>query len=56
MSQSWALSVIGIIFCISGVYLFYRKTYEEGEHLRMPIMLMVMGVILIALGTAKAFT
>jgi multidrug transporter EmrE-like cation transporter len=54
MGQSWVISGIGIFFCITAVYLFYRKAYEEGQRVTMPIMLMVMGVILIALGTAKS--
>jgi len=54
MNQSWIISGIGIIFCISGIYLFYKKAYEEGQRLNMPIMLMIMGIILIAFGTAKS--
>lgn len=54
MPQSWIISGIGIVFCATGVYLFYRKAYEEGENLIKPIILMIMGVILIALGAAKS--
>ena len=53
MWQAWAIGGIGIFFCFTGVYLFHKKAYEEGENMKMPIMLMVMGVILIGLGTAK---
>lgn len=53
MWQSWAICGIGTIFCLSGVYLFHKRIYEEGESLGKPIMLMIMGVILIGLGTAK---
>ena len=53
MWQAWAICGIGTAFCFTGVYFFYKKAYEEGENLRMPIMLMIMGIILIAVGTAK---
>jgi len=54
MPQSWVISGIGVAFCVTGIYLFYKKAYEEGENLSKPIMLLIMGVILIALGAAKS--
>ena len=53
MWQAWAICGVGTIFCLTGVYLFHKKVYEEGESLKKPILLMIMGVILIGLGTAK---
>jgi uncharacterized membrane protein AbrB (regulator of aidB expression) len=53
MWLAWSICGVGIIFCLSGVYFFHKKAFEEGQRLNMPIILMIMGVILIALGTAK---
>ena len=54
MLQSWVISGIGMAFCVTGVYLFYKKAFEEGESLKKPIIIMIMGVFLIALGAAKS--
>ena len=53
MWQAWAICGVGTFFCFTGVYLFHKKAFEEGQRINIPVMLMIMGVILIALGTAK---
>lgn len=55
MWQAWALCGIGTLSCFAGVYSFHKKTFEEGKRLNTPVMLMITGVILIAIGTAKYF-
>jgi hypothetical protein len=55
MWQAWALCGAGILFCIIGVYKFYRNVYEEDKKILSPVLLMIGGVILIGLGTAKYF-
>ena len=44
---------LGTIFCFTGVYLFYRNIYEKDRKILSPFLVMIMGVILIAIGTAK---
>jgi len=46
---------IGALFCCSGVILFFKKVYEDEQSLKWPAILMIMGIILIAAGTAKYF-
>lgn len=55
LQNPWVLCGIGILFCIGGVYLFFKNAYEEDRSLYWPIVMMVMGVILIAAGTARYF-
>jgi hypothetical protein len=55
MNNPWVLCGIGIAFCITGVYLFFKKIYEENQSVSWPFIIMVMGVFLIAAGTAKYF-
>lgn len=55
LNNPWILCGIGILFCIAGVYLFFRNAYEEDRTLYWPVAIMIMGVLLIAAGTAKYF-
>lgn len=55
LHNPWLLCGIGILFCVTGLYFFFRNVYEEGESLYWPIVTIVMGVLLIALGTARYF-
>ncbi len=55
MNNPWVLCGLGIAFCITGVYLFFKKIYEENQSVSWPFIIMVMGVFLIAAGTAKYF-
>lgn len=53
MNSTWTLWIIGFFFCLSGLYLFYRDAFEEDKKVLQPILVMVAGVVLIGLGTAK---
>jgi hypothetical protein len=55
MNNPWILCGIGIFFCVAGVFFFFKNVYEEGQSIRWPVIIMIMGVVLIAAGTAKYF-
>jgi hypothetical protein len=55
MWQAWALCVAGILFCVTGVYMFYRNVYEEDKKILAPVLLIIGGVFLTGWGTAKFF-
>jgi hypothetical protein len=51
----WIICAAGILFCLSGGYFFHKTVFEENGSLRWPLLIMLMGVILIAIGTAKYY-
>ena len=51
----WILCAVGIVFCLSGVYIFHKKIFEEKSSIRWSLLIMLMGVLLIAIGTAQYF-
>lgn len=53
--MAWLLCITGILFCLAGVYLFHKNAYEEKSSLQPAIAAMIIGVLLIAIGTAKYF-
>ena len=53
MAIAWLFCGVGTIFCFTGVYLFYRRIYEKDRKILFPFLVMIMGVVLIAIGTAK---
>jgi len=55
MNNSWTLCGIGILFCVAGVYFFFKNVYEENQSVLWPVIIMIMGVALIVAGTAKYF-
>jgi hypothetical protein len=55
MNNPWILCGIGFAFCITGVYFFFKYVYEENQSVSWPLIIMIMGVLLIAAGTAKYF-
>lgn len=56
MNQSaWLLCGTGILFCLTGIIFFYKSVFEEKKKVLPSILLMIMGVILIAIATAKYF-
>jgi len=55
MNNPWVLCGIGMVFCITGVYFFFKKVYEENQSVSWSLIIMAMGVLLIAAGTAKYF-
>jgi len=55
MQSPWTLAATGILLCGAGVYLFYKNAFEEDKGIVQALLLMVAGVVLIGLGTAKYF-
>ncbi len=55
MQNPWILCGAGILLCGTGVYLFYQNAFEEGKSVFRPVLLMIGGIILIGIGTAKYF-
>lgn len=53
--NGWVLNIIGILFCIAGVFLFQRNAFEEHRSVRLPVLVILMGVVLITVGTAKIY-
>ena len=55
MNNPWVLCGIGALFCFAGVYLFFKNVYEDERSVKWPVLIMIMGILLIAAGTAKYF-
>lgn len=55
MNNPWVLCGIGALFCSAGMYLFFKNIYEEDRSIKWPVLIMIMGILLIAAGTAKYF-
>jgi len=53
--MTWLLCIAGIIFCLTGIYYFRKNVFEEDRTIRPAVLIMIMGVILIALGTVRFF-
>lgn len=53
--MAWPLCITGTLFCLYGLYEFKKNVFEEGKTVRRSIIIMIMGVILISLGTARYF-
>ena len=49
----WSYFVIGILFCLAGLYNFYKNVFEEGKSILIPVFIIVMGIVLITIGTGK---
>jgi uncharacterized membrane protein HdeD (DUF308 family) len=55
MTTAWIYWGIGIFFCISGVFVFFKSVYEKERKLAPSFLLLLMGVVLIGIGTARYF-
>ncbi len=53
MATSWILIIAGVVFCLGGVFLFQQNAFEENKKILFPVLVMLAGVVLIGLGTAK---
>jgi len=53
--MTWLLCITGFVFCLAGVYQFKKNAFEEDKSVRPAVYVMIMGVILISIGTAKYF-
>jgi hypothetical protein len=54
MNTAWIFCGVGFIFCLGGAWLFANEVMkEEDRKISSPILVMVAGIILIGIGTAK---
>jgi len=53
MAHAWLFCGVGALFCFSGVIIYHKNIFEEGKKLYTSIVLMIIGLILIAVGTEK---
>ncbi|HEY9364385.1 MAG TPA: hypothetical protein VIQ00_14050 [Chitinophagaceae bacterium] len=51
----WIFCGVGIAYCLTGLFLFYKNVYEKDKKLWPSVMLILMGVVLITIGTAFYF-
>jgi hypothetical protein len=49
----WAICITGIVFCISGIYFFFKNIFEEGRTIGWSVVIMLMGILLITIATSK---
>lgn len=52
-TSAWMICGIGVLFCISGLYLFFKNVYEDDRSTRWPFAVILMGIVLVAIGSAK---
>jgi len=55
ITTAWIYCGAGTLFCLSGVIVFFKAVYEKEKKLLPSFLLMIMGVILIGIGTARYF-
>jgi len=55
MSMPWLLCGVGVFFCCTGFLLFFKSIYEKEKKILPAILILLMGVLLISLGTARYF-
>jgi uncharacterized membrane protein AbrB (regulator of aidB expression) len=53
MNNPWLLMGTGMLFCLAGVWLFQRNAFEENKKIVLPAFVIIAGIILICVGTAK---
>ena len=49
----WVVIGCGVLFCLSGIYLFRRNVFEENRSITWPFIVLVMGIALVTLGSAR---
>jgi hypothetical membrane protein len=54
MNSSWIFIGTGIAFCLAGIYLFQKSVFEEHKKIGAPLLVIVAGIILVAIGTWRA--
>jgi|GEM_PF-1113839 len=47
----WITCGIGIFFCISGIYFFFRNVFEENKTITGAVLIMIMGIILVSVAS-----
>ena len=53
--MAWLFCIAGIVFCFTGLYQFRKNVFEEEKRTGLAVFIIVAGVILIAVGTARYF-
>jgi len=53
--MAWLHCITGVLFCIAGAYYFKKNAFEENKSIGPSILIMIMGIVLISIGTAKYF-
>jgi H+/Cl- antiporter ClcA len=53
MDQAWTYILTGIGFCLAGIFLFQRNAFEENKKIKLPLLVIVLGIILLSVGMAK---
>lgn len=53
LNQPWVYYGVGILFCITGIYLFSKNVYEEDRSIKGAVLLLIAGVVLIAVGAGR---
>ena len=55
MHAGWIYCIAGMLFCLGGVYLFFRNVFEENRRITNPILVIIGGIFLIGVGMAKLY-
>jgi hypothetical protein len=55
INSPWILCGAGMLFCFSGTYFFKKNVFEENKSILPAALVVVGGVILIGIGTARYF-
>jgi len=53
MAEPRIVIFAGILFCLAGIFLFQRNAFEENKKVLIPLLLILAGIVLVGLGTAK---
>jgi hypothetical protein len=53
MSDPWLIIIAGVIFSLTGVFLFHRDAFEKNGRVLIPLIITIAGVILMSIGFAK---
>ncbi|RYY53420.1 MAG: hypothetical protein EOO09_18095 [Chitinophagaceae bacterium] len=51
-NEPWLLIAAGVLFCLSGIFLFRKNVFEEDRSVAGPVLLLLMGVVLVTIGSA----
>ncbi|PZR29746.1 MAG: hypothetical protein DI535_01170 [Citrobacter freundii] len=53
MINPWMVLFAGMVFCVSGIFFFFRNIFEEGRSVKWAVIVMAMGVVLISLASFR---
>ena len=56
MNSPWLIIIAGIIFCLTGVYLFQKNAFETEKSIVLPLIIILTGKVLVGVGMAKKLT